>query len=164
MLLLYLWSLISVHTSHTLCYLLLLQAKPLDVLEATLPALPPWWTRCAPTQLASSSPLPCPQWSCLEPWSPSGSWRVPKGRRSAEPTRGMSSTWGSCSWTRACQWSTAPVTSFPFGYEGYAELLLIPPSQLTPPTESWLMLLYLSFSYDNKSQYLQWNGFMCSPL
>lgn len=93
----------------------MLQVRPLAVWGATLPAAPPWWTQCAPTQLASSSPQLCPRWSCLGPWSLSGSWRVLKARCCAEPTRGMSNTWGSSWWTEACLWSTAPATSSPYG-------------------------------------------------
>lgn len=99
------------------------QEKPLAVLEATLPAVPPWWTQCAPSQPASSSPLPCHRWSLLGPWSPSGSWRAPRDRHSGELTKGTSNTWGSCSWIMACLWSAAPATSFPYGYEDVAQLL-----------------------------------------
>lgn len=94
-----------------------LQARPLAVWVATLPALVTWWTWCAPMLLVSSSPLHCLPWCSLGLWNPCSCSRERKAKPWGGPTSAMSSTCASYWWTGAFLSSHALATSSPFGWE-----------------------------------------------
>ena len=87
------------------------QARHSAVWVATSPAPTPWWTRCAPTPQASSSPHPCPPCCWLGQRNPLRYWRAKRAGCSEGDIRGVSSCFDSCWWTPGFLWSTARATS-----------------------------------------------------